>query len=331
MIVHVDTRASMMEFICNICGSPNRVAREALEREKASCSSCGSSVRTRGLLHALSLELFGVSLPLPDFPRVKSLRGIGLSDSEHYAERLTAKFDYRNTFYTREPCFDIANPPPEEFGKYDFLLSSEVFEHVAPPVEKAFESAFRLLKPHGVLLLTVPYSIDTDGAERFDGIGSFGLAQVGDRAILVARSPAGSVQVFENLVFHLGTSGPALEMREFSEERLKGALLAAGFSQIRIHSEDAMQFGVPRAESWSLPVAARKAPFQFTFENTRDVLSQWAALRKTFREFGGELWVRLGFKLGLINRRRYFTPRGTSFEPRVIENENSLHEKQTKQ
>jgi len=266
-------------------------------------------------MHALSLELFGVSLPVPDFPRVQSLRGIGLSDSRAYADPLGEKFDYRNTFYSREPRLDLTNPACERPGQYDFLISSEIFEHVAPPVEAAFQNAFRLLKPHGVMLLTAPYSLGPATVEHFAGLNEFGLAQVGGRTLLVNRTPAGDVQVFDNLVFHLGGNGPALEMREFSETGLRQALEAAGFSEVRIYSEDYLPFGVVRAESWSLPVAARKSPFAFNLDAARDVLGQWAALRKSFRELGGEFWVRLGFKLGLIRRGRYFRPRGNGFQP----------------
>src|SRR6478672_1043171 len=150
--------ARMTEFTCNICGTANPAAQ--LGRESPGCNACGSSMRTRSLIHVLSLELFGISLPLPHFPRVKSLRGLGLSDPAQYANLLTEKFDYRNTFYDREPRFDIAHPNQEEFGKYDFLMSSEVFEHVPPPAGASFESAFRLLKQGGVLVLTVPYSLE---------------------------------------------------------------------------------------------------------------------------------------------------------------------------
>ena len=47
----------------------------------------------RGLLRALSIELFGVNLTLPEFPRVKSLRGLGMSDGVQYADVLVAKLD----------------------------------------------------------------------------------------------------------------------------------------------------------------------------------------------------------------------------------------------
>jgi SAM-dependent methyltransferase len=306
----------MISFTCNICGKPNRVEKELLDREKPSCGSCGSSVRTRSLVHALAMELFGVGLALADFPRVKSLRGIGLSDADHYAERLAGKLDYRNTFYSREPRLDIANPPADEFGKYDFLISSEVFEHVAPPVAVAFQNAFRLLKPNGVLLVTVPYSLASATTEHFGGLQQFGLARVGDQVMLVNRSATGELEVFDNLTFHFGGEGPSLEMREFSEEGLRSALAAAGFSEVRFYTEDHPPFGMIRGGSWSLPVAARKAPFAFQAAAAQEMLTQWAALRKNFRELGGEFWVRLGYKLGMIDLRRYFTSRDNGFEPK---------------
>ena len=293
----------MPDFQCNICGTANRAA--PVGREVAGCRACGSSVRTRSLVHALSLELFGIALPLPDFPRVKSLRGIGLSDPAQYANLLSAKFDYRNTFYDREPRFDIAAPPPEEHcGQYDFLISSEVFEHVPPPAAAAFENAFRLLKPSGVLLLTVPYSLEPATAEHFPALHDYGLAQVGGRVVLVNRTAEGRLQTFENLVFHYGCGEPALEMREFTEAGLKSTLAAAGFGEVRIHSDAHSQFGIVHAEQWSLPIAARKGPFALTRENTRDVLREWRDLNLKFhaemRRLDRALWFRIGRKLGLL-------------------------------
>jgi SAM-dependent methyltransferase len=291
----------MIEFICNICGKGNRSARSEFGREEPSCAACGSSVRMRALLHALSAEIFGLSLPVPEFPRVKSLRGLGLSDSTQYADQLALKFDYRNTFFDREPRLDLSNPPGRELGAYDFIVSSEVFEHVSPPAAKAFENAFGLLKPAGILLLTVPYSIGGNTKEHFTGLSEFGLAHVGDRVLLVSRRANGEIEVHDNLVFHLGTGGPALEMREFSEGALKDELAGAGFGEVQIYSDSFPGFGIVSSESWSLPIVARKGNFKFSREATRDVIEQWAACQKNSREWAGSLWVRLGSKLGLVD------------------------------
>jgi SAM-dependent methyltransferase len=249
----------------------------------------------------LSLAIFGANLALPDFPRVKSIRGLGIGDSPKYAGRLAEVFDYRNTFDAREPRLDITAPPDGELGAYDFIVSSEVFEHVLTPVEKAFEAAFRLLKPSGVLLLTVPYTLAAGTAEHFAKLHEFGLVQVGERVLLVNRTAQGKIEVHENLVFHFGSSGPVLEMREFSESSLRSSLAIAGFPEVRIYSENDEAFGIVNAESWSLPIAARRGSFVFTRDAAGDVLEQWAALRKQHRELAGSFWVRVAGKLGLVD------------------------------
>ena len=295
----------MTEFTCNICGARNRVPAEQLGRELASCRACGSSVRTRALMRALSIELFGIGLRLPEFPRVRSLRGLGMSDPAQYANGLTGKFDYRNTFYDREPRFDIARPAPDESGKYDFLISSEVFEHVPPPAVAAFRRAFDLLKPGGVLLLTVPYSLEESMAEHFPELHDFGLARVGDRLLLVNRTRDGRTQVFDDLVFHVGWGEPSLEMRQFTEDGLKQMLAEAGFDVVRIHSEDDPAFGIVHKEAWALPVAARKGMNGgLGCEATCDVMREWRDLNVKFHgemaRLDRSLWFRIGRKLRLL-------------------------------
>ncbi len=293
----------MTEFTCNLCGQANRTVQDP-DRETPSCSSCGSNVRTRGLIQAFSLELFGASLALPDFPRVRSLRGIGTSDSSQYADRLALKLDYRNTFHNREPRFDVSDPGAEHNGQYDFLLSSEVFEHVLPPAGAAFQNAFRVLKPRGFLMFTVPYSLQLSMAEHFPELHEFGLARLGARVHLINRTREGAVQVFDNLVFHRDGSGSALEMREFSESSLKQLLAAAGFESVHIYSEDYPPFGIVHSESCSLPIAARKAPFAFSVEAAREVVEQYRDLKQKhdgeMKRLCGKFWFRLGHKLGLL-------------------------------
>src|SRR5258708_21096846 len=195
-----------IEFTCNPCGKTNRCTAGELSREASSCANCGSNVRTRGLLRALSLELFGTSVVLPDFPGMKSLRGIGTSDTAQYSALLAEKFDYKNTFHDRPPEFDIMRPREDDFGKYDFVLSSEVFEHVPPPVEAAFSNVLRMLKPNGVLVFTVPYSIEDRTLEHYPDLHEFTVARLGESSVLLNRTTDVLLQVFYKLVFHLSAS-----------------------------------------------------------------------------------------------------------------------------
>jgi SAM-dependent methyltransferase len=290
---------TVAEFECNICGAKNTLSGAPFEREKPSCNGCGSNVRTRGLLCALSTELFGLPLALHDFPRVKSLRGLGTTDANQYAKRLAEVFDYHNTFFDREPRLDLS-AAPEEPGRYDFLISSDVFEHVTPPAEQAFRNAWLLLKPNGVLVFTVPYAI-ADSAEHFPNLHKYVLAEVGDRTVLINRTATGEMQIFENLCFHRSDAGRSLEMRVFSEETLRNTLALAGFQTVRIYSENHRPFGIVPAETWSLPIAARKGPLTFAEDAVRDLIRDRQELKERVRL---SKWCRLGRRLGLMQRQQ---------------------------
>jgi len=188
----------------------------------------------------------------------KDLRGLGLTDSENYASRLKVKFNYQNTYFHREPRMDIAaNLPPEKVGIYDFVTSSEIFEHVVPPVGRAFENAYRLLKPGGLLLLSVPYGTQPDTIEHFPELFDFTVAATDDHYVLTNRTREGVIQKFDKLVFH-GGPGSTLEMRIFSESDLLRCLQAAGFTEARVRREFVFQYGIWWPQTWSWPVSARK-------------------------------------------------------------------------
>jgi SAM-dependent methyltransferase len=217
-------------------------------------------MRVRALIGLLSTEIFGVAMSLPEFPKLKAIRGIGMSDSPKLASRLAEKFDYANTFYHQAPFFDVTRPDDRDAGRFDFILSSEVMEHVPPPIELAFVALANLLKPDGKLLMTTPYTIGGKTREHFPELYEFTLASAGGRTLLVNRRRDGEIEVFDNLVFH-GGHGSTLEVRLFSEASLIETLKTSGFSSVCISAENLPEFGVEHSETWSLPIAARKGRF----------------------------------------------------------------------
>ncbi len=257
-----------MNFTCNICGATCQRPGEPLEREHEDCPSCQSSLRVRALIALLSKEIFGALLTLPEFPVLKGVRAIGMSDSADLAARLAEKFDYTNTFYDQAPWFDVTNPDVHDTARYDFILSSEVLEHVPPPVERAFATLHRMLKPDGLLLMTTPYNLGGKTTEHFPELHQYALATVGGRTILVNRRRDGSMETFQNLTFHQapaqtrGGHGSSREMRVFTEESLRAILCNAGFPDVHFGSENFAEFGIDHAESWSLPISARKGNFR---------------------------------------------------------------------
>ncbi len=272
---------------CNICGAdmePAASAATSNTREAASCAVCNSTLRIRALVALLSREIFGVPMALPEFPTMKGIRGIGMSDSPELARRLAEKFDYTNTFYHQAPVFDVTKPDGRDLGRYDFILSSEVMEHVPPPVERAFQSLHAMLKPEGLLLMTTPYSIGGKTAEHFPDLHEFTLASLGGKPVLVNRRRDGSTEVFDDLVFH-GGHGSTLEMRFFTDQSLREALLQAGFASVHFSAENQPEFGVDHMEPFSLPIVARKGHFRApTAELAKEYLEAFRLAARNIRE-----------------------------------------------
>jgi len=286
----------MVSFICNICGQNNTIA--ALTHEASSCSGCGSNVRLRALVYMLSVELFGEGLLLPEFPCLKAIKGLGLSDQLSYAGLLAGKFDYTNTFYDREPFIDITETHPERHGTYDFILSSDVFEHIGVPVERAFDEVYKLLKPHGVLCLTVPFSLKEETVEHFPDLHEYAIVGLSGVPMLINRRQDGALEVREDLVFH-GGEGATLEMRLFSRKDLERKLTAAGFETVVFQTDPVPRFGIAYEGDWSHPMVARKSKFvldpQMTGQLVRELCArtaQLAVLRTQCEELAQRLGVR---------------------------------------
>ena len=186
------------------------------------------------------------------------MRGLGLTDSENYASRLAQKFDYHNTYLHQEPYLDItAELSSDQLGSYDFVISSEIFEHVRPPVARAFENVFRLLRPGGLFILTVPYGLQPETIEHFPELHDFSVAEVDGKHVLTNITRGGAVQKFDRLVFH-GGPGTTLEMRVFAECDIIRHLTSVGFLNVAIHREPLFQFGIWWPQQWSRPISARK-------------------------------------------------------------------------
>ncbi|MEX2588148.1 MAG: methyltransferase domain-containing protein [Actinomycetota bacterium] len=251
-----------LSFICNICSQANTRRVQEFHREIPSCSGCGSTPRFRAIVSVLTTELFGESMLLDQVPLTPHLSGIGLTDWEGYSTRLETRFHYRNTYYDQEPKLDIVAPDPDLIGSADFLIATDVFEHVPPPVSVGFRNARRLLKPGGVLIMSVPYGTGDQTIEHYPDLHDFEILEEKGRSLLRNRTKDGVIQEFEDPVFH-GGPGLNLEMRRFSKSSLRAELRAAGFTQITFYPANDLAHGAFWPENQSLPLAAKStAPIQ---------------------------------------------------------------------
>ena len=274
------TPSETLEYRCNLCGAVNQRPASLLVREALSCDQCESSGRLRSLAWLISDELFGTPMVMRDFPMIRSWTAIGMSDIDDFAAPLAAKFNYTNTYYHKPPVFDVTNPDASLEGKFDFIISSEVLEHVPDPIAPAFETLYRMLKPNGVLFLTLPYSLESTTLEHFPELHDFAVTALRDQWVLVNRTRDGRLQTYDNLVFH-GGPGSTLEMRVFNESTIRTLLSDVGFKSIRIAGESCPEFGILPDDPWSLPIAARKGDSPSS--SWKELASEYASVNNQLR------------------------------------------------
>ncbi len=234
------------QYTCNLCGE-NSVVVDDFHREGGACQHCGANIRFRALMFALSHHLYGQPIALTNFTPDQNLKVMGLSDAPHYADRLASLFNYTNFFYHTKPFLDICNIEGMALDSYDVLISSDVYEHVPPPRHVAFVNTHHLLKPGGLMLLTVPYTMLSKTAEHFPHLNQFGVVRDQQGMLLVNRRRDQHIEVFDRLTWH-GGEGSTLEMRVYAEADLIQIIADAGFKDIKIWHLDESEFGILQAQ-----------------------------------------------------------------------------------
>lgn len=243
-------------FVCNICGNTCSIPPPEGGRDTVSCLKCGSVARWRAVIHVLSMELFGKSIPLTDFPERPDIVGVGMSDWPGYAEALGQKMNYTNTFFHTEPLLDITRPDREWIGKLDFVISSDCFEHVVPPVSLAFTGLFDVLKPNGFVVFTVPHVTDGPTHEHFPDLHDYTITDGAEGMTLTNTTRHGEIQTFHDLRFH-GGPGTILEMRLFTRSSLIDEFTRAGFTRTTIYGPEP-DYGIVWEPWLSVPWSARR-------------------------------------------------------------------------
>jgi hypothetical protein len=176
----------------------------------------------------------------------KNVKVLGLSDHEiiqRYVSRIG--LDYVNTFFDEQPMLDICNPSPAFIEYADILISSDVMEHVLPPISRAFSGHFTVLKPGGKLILTTPYFHLSSYIEKFPHMISYTVDSEGN--VFSFGKNYENLKI-EDPIFH-GGPGNTLEMRLFAPETIVEGLIVAGFKDVRINEDNIRDHGIIRSSS----------------------------------------------------------------------------------
>lgn len=234
-----------MKAGCTVCGHAYVLDVECNAREGKLCPACGASGRAQAISYHVSNFICNKIVPLTDHKIDKSKRIIGLSDGVVYAKILKIKYDYTNTFFHREPFLDITSPSENFYNSCDLLITTEVFEHIVGPSLDAFHGSYAILKPGGLMILTVPFINIGKSVEHYsENLVNYTSYQQGDgRWVAELEFNDGHKEIDELAKFH-GGPGKTLEIRLFNRDRLINELNIAGFVDVEIHDKNMPQYGI---------------------------------------------------------------------------------------
>ncbi len=232
-------------YICPICGQVNSRQGEGIHRELNLCSSCGSNSRFRATILSL-LSAYAEQeddYNLAQMTADKRFRGIGLSDSQVYAELLAMKYSYTNTFYHCEPYLDVESRFSFlEYKPIDFIICNDIIEHTALPPAEVIPILYEALQPGGVLVLCAPTYNLSHHIEKYASFDYYEVEQTAKGYKVNFKSKLGVAFTDNNPCFH-GGPGRVLEIRLISEENLRYNLQSVGFEITRLNDSLLKKYG----------------------------------------------------------------------------------------
>lgn len=189
--------------------------------------------------------------PLVSVPPDWSLRGLFLSDSPDFFAFFSRKWDVSNVFYHKYPVLDLFSVPDAAKKSFNFVVCSDVLEHVGGSPLAALEGLRALLKPGGAAVVTVPIGDPVETVEHYPGMVDY---KVLDGPAVQWRDESGTVTVDNNPEMH-GGDGLVVAFRRFGKSEFENQVVAAGFTCIQ-------EIGsLPSLGIWALPEGQKSGVF----------------------------------------------------------------------
>lgn len=219
-------RKKKTEKRCHLC--TDGISELVSSTEASSCKTCGATWRAQAVMRAV---LKGLGYPdETDFNDVNtdlSRIGLGIGDDWKVARALYQKFMYTNSYLDKFPIVDLLDPPSASIEKFEFITCSDVLEHTPPPRKTPIANIYRMLKPGGFVVITVPIKPDDTYREYYSGLVSWNFS---DSAL--HWSDGDGRNFIDNYPEIHGGEGLTVVFRQWSKQQLEEDLNLLGFSQI---------------------------------------------------------------------------------------------------
>lgn len=187
---------SALSFTCNVCGARCQAVASELRRDVTTCFTCGSTLRHRAIVAALTYVFGGAPDVLQDMVPRPDVMGIGIADWSGHSYYLGIRYAYTNTYRRRHPVFDLTRPLNVGLrSAHDFVTCCDRLQSFQRGRRVAIRNTFELLRPGGTLVVTVSSGFESLrhelAAAGFDDVRLF-TTQVPEHGVVYPDSPDAS-------------------------------------------------------------------------------------------------------------------------------------------
>lgn len=218
---------------CSVCGGTAEfIDTQPSIRETYSCSKCKASLRERSVANAIiSVFGFGSCTSIRDLAKQKHFSELNIFEPGVIG--IIRKFishlpNYHNSFFYEDASpgefvEGVRNEDLENLSfldnSFDLVITSDIFEHIRKP-DIAFQDIFRVLKPNGVHIFSIPTLIPMKEAtiSRVDVSGS------------------NDIHILEPAYHGNGKGGKSLVYNDFGED-IFSKLESYGFKTLTVSSD----------------------------------------------------------------------------------------------
>lgn len=239
------------------CITGKRFFINKADRGRENTKMFGYISRNRALWYILSHYLYGELKVLCDAPSNKTIRGLGINDTE-YNKELSALFDYKNYQIHTTSSFTTLTPEEQSHkidlyninfyihNNYDFITCSEIVSHISPypGLAVAFKNLHSMLRPGGILVLSTPYMKGGEYKERHPSLHSYEVIKPSSphgtsAAWMIKNKTAdGADEIIPPTVIYNSEDPASIEMRIMNDAELERLLSDAGFTKISFKQID---------------------------------------------------------------------------------------------
>jgi hypothetical protein len=159
-------------------------------------------------------------------PKDWSRIGIGLDEHESIFATFPTRWRFINTHLEGFPRLDLRSLEPTQRGSAEFVICSDVLEHVLPPASDAAVGLRELLKPQGFAVVSVPTgAFEGETKEWYPDLAKINALS---RDEFEWVDGDGDLRRDTHPTFHGGT-GLTLEFRVFTDASIRALLESVGF------------------------------------------------------------------------------------------------------